>query len=154
MEITRQEPSEELARTTRRLLDTVPQWFAHSEENVMYVDAARRLPGYLATVEDEPVGIVLEARHFPASSEIFLLAVDAAHHRTGAGRALVAGLESALRADGCRFLQVKTLGPSHPDAGYARTRAFYAAVGFEPLEETDALWDHDQPCLFMIKYLG
>jgi len=44
---------------------------------------------------------------------------------------------------------VKTLGPSHPDAGYARTRHFYEKCGFLPLEETD-LWGDDNPCLFMV----
>lgn len=52
------------------------------------------------------------------------------------------------RADGVRRLQVKTLGPSHPDAGYARTRHFCEECGVLPLEEAD-LWGDDHPCLFM-----
>lgn len=49
------------------------------------------------------------------------------------------------------MLQVKTLGARHPDEGYARTRAFYRAVGFLPLEETDDLWPGN-PCLIMVKW--
>jgi len=60
--------------------------------------------------------------------------------------------ESELRGDGCQVLQVKTLGPSHPDSRYALTRAFYQAVGFIPLEETHDLWP-ENPCLLMIKAL-
>ena len=51
------------------------------------------------------------------------------------------------------FLQVKTLGPSRPDEGYERTREFYAAMGFTPLEEIHGLWDPGNPCLIMIKHL-
>ena len=60
--------------------------------------------------------------------------------------------ESDLIADHVEFLQVKTLGPSHPDPGYARTRQFYAGVGFQPLEEITGLWPGN-PCLIMIKTL-
>ncbi len=81
------------------------------------------------------------------------MAVDPAEHRHGAGRALVTALERDLIADGVRLLQVKTLGPSRPDAGYARTRKFYQAMGFEPVEEITGLWP-ENPCLIMVKPLG
>jgi len=45
---------------------------------------------------------------------------------------------------------VKTLAPSKPDVGYDKTRAFYLAYGFRPLEEF-RLWDADNPALQMIK---
>jgi hypothetical protein len=51
------------------------------------------------------------------------------------------------------MLQVKTLGPSHPDPFYRRTRAFYEAQGFVPLEETTAFWGEDNPTLVMVKSL-
>jgi GNAT superfamily N-acetyltransferase len=81
------------------------------------------------------------------------MAVDPGWHRRGAGRALVAALEADLIADGVRFLQVKTLGPSSPDPGYERTRQFYASAGFQPLEENAELW-FGNPCLIMIKVLS
>jgi hypothetical protein len=49
---------------------------------------------------------------------------------------------------------VKTLGPSHPDVHYARTRSFYEALGFIGLEETTAFWGEANPCLIMVKALG
>jgi ribosomal protein S18 acetylase RimI-like enzyme len=101
---------------------------------------------------DLPAGVLLTVRHFPRAAEIYLLAVDPAVHRRGAGRALVTALESDLGADDVEFLQVKTLGPSHPDPGYVRTRQFYASVGFQPLEEITGLWP-ENPCLIMIKTL-
>jgi len=51
------------------------------------------------------------------------------------------------------MLQVKTLGPNKPHAGYERTRQFYTTVGFWPLEETD-LWGPDNPCLILVTNLA
>ena len=50
------------------------------------------------------------------------------------------------------MLTVKTLGPSDPDECYARTRRFYSACGFLPLEEFDDLWP-GTACLLMAKSL-
>ena len=80
------------------------------------------------------------------------IAVHASHRNTGAGRALVEAAEHRLRADGCEFLEVHTVGPSYPHEGYAETRAFYRAVGFSPMHEFDGL-DWDGPTVVMIKAL-
>jgi GNAT superfamily N-acetyltransferase len=97
--------------------------------------------------------VLLTRRHFRQSAEIHLMAVQPHLHRQGVGRALVTALIADLIADGCQLLQVKTRGPSQPDAGYARTRQFYAALGFLPLEETTELWGPRDPCLMMVKVL-
>jgi len=135
----------------------LPGWFGIESSNVGYVAAARRLPAYLAwpadREESQPSGVLLAVRHYPCSAEIYLMAVDPARHRSGAGRALVQALEADLIADGVEFLQVKTQGPGRPDAGYAKTRLFYTGVGFQPLEEIDGLWP-GIPCLMMIKSLS
>jgi GNAT superfamily N-acetyltransferase len=145
--------------TVERLLHLLPTWFGIESSNAGYVRAARELPTYLAWpagddgTAAQPAGVLLAARHFPQSAEIHLLAVDPALHRKGIGRALVRALEADLTADGVEFLQVKTLGPSHPDSGYKLTRQFYLAMGFRPLEELHGLWDPGSPCLIMVKPL-
>jgi GNAT superfamily N-acetyltransferase len=145
--------------TVDRLLRSLPHWFGIPESNAEYVAAAHELPTYLARpvtrngVAADPVGVLLARRHFPQAGEIHLLAVDPSLHRKGVGRALVTALEADLVADGCVLLQVKTLGPSKPDAGYARTRQFYASLGFAPLEELD-LWGPENPSLIMVKALA
>ncbi len=65
---------------------------------------------------------------------------------------MLAAAEADLAAEGVRFLQVKTLGESRPDANYARTRQFYLACGFTPLEELTDLWPGN-PCLLLVKAL-
>lgn len=138
-----------------RLLRSLPDWFGIESSTAEYIRMAGELPAYLAWRQDaeHPAGALLAVRHFPNAAEIYLMAVDPAEHRSGAGRALVSALERDLVADGVRFLQVKTLGPSLADAGYALTREFYLAMGFEPLEEIADLWPGN-PCLIMVKTLG
>lgn len=136
--------------------------------NASYVESARHLPGYQAawpaTAESKavpgatpvgvaPVGVLLVKRHTPVAAEIHLMAVDRSYHRRGVGCALVARAGSDLAADGVELLQVKTLGPGHPDQAYASTRLFYQALGFLPLEEIPDLWPGN-PCLIMVKPLG
>jgi GNAT superfamily N-acetyltransferase len=124
------------------------------------VEAATMLPTYLAwpagpgrRADRRPVGVLLAERHFPAAAEIHLMAVERELRRRGVGRALVEALERDLIADGVKLLQVKTLGPSYPDAGYEQTRRFYESMGFEPLEEITGLWPGN-PCLIMVKVLA
>jgi GNAT superfamily N-acetyltransferase len=142
--------------TVERLLRMLPGWFGIESSVLEYVADARARPAYLAWPDGrqaaQPSGVLLATRHFPASAEIHLMAVDPAWHRRGAGRALVSALEADLIADGAEFLQVKTQGPARPDAGYEKTRQFYASVGFQPLEEIYDIWP-GLPCLIMIKSL-
>jgi GNAT superfamily N-acetyltransferase len=80
------------------------------------------------------------------------MVVDRDHHGQGVGAAMVQAVEEDARKRGVQLLEVKTLGASHPDEGYARTRLFYERAGFLALEETD-LWGEENPCLFMVKPL-
>jgi ribosomal protein S18 acetylase RimI-like enzyme len=139
-----------------RILGTVPEWFGIEASNAEYVAKARELPAYLAwpdRADAEPAGVLLAARHFPNAAEIYLLAVERGAHRGGAGRAMVKAFEADLIAESVEFLQVKTLGPSRADPNYERTRQFYLAMGFQPLEEIHGLWGQGNPCLIMIKRL-
>jgi GNAT superfamily N-acetyltransferase len=142
--------------TVERMLRMLPGWFGIESSVLEYVAASRALPAYLAWPDGgqaaQPSGVLLAVRHFPVSAEIYLMAVDPACHRRGAGRALVAALEADLIPQGVEFLQVKTQGPGRPDAGYEKTRQFYADAGFRPLEEIHGLWP-GIPCLIMIKSL-
>jgi ribosomal protein S18 acetylase RimI-like enzyme len=159
---------EQAPEVVEALLRTVPEWFGIEESNTAYVESARHLLTYLARPRApeeltqgaspgagpgaDPVGVLLATRHFPGAAEIYLMAVARSAHRRGAGRALVTALERDLVADGVSLLQVKTSGPSRDDAGYAKTRLFYEAMGFKPLEELHDLWPSN-PCLIMVKVL-
>jgi GNAT superfamily N-acetyltransferase len=140
------------AEAVERLLDALPDWFGIEESNRGYVESARTLPTVLACDGDRVLGALLWNQHFAESAEVHLMAVDPAYHRVGIGTALLRRAEDELRADGVRYLQVKTLGPSDPDEHYARTRHFYAARGFVPLEELLDVWP-ENPMLLLVKAL-
>ena len=135
-----------------RILKTLPEWFGREESNAEYIHDAERLETWTVTHPEthEVVGIMLIAQHYPVEAEIHLLAVDAAFHGYGIGTSLINTFEKEARNRGIRLIQVKTLGESFLNEPYQRTRNFYKAVGFLPLEETN-LWGEDTPCLIMVK---
>lgn len=101
---------------------------------------------------EDVLGVLLVDQRYPTSAEVHLLAVRRKHHRAGIGRTLLQRVEDDLRAQGVRLLSVKTFGPSASDPDFDRTRAFYTACGFHPVEEFPDLWV-DNPCLLMVKAL-
>ena len=101
---------------------------------------------------EDVLGVLLVDQRYPTSAEVHLLAVRRKHHRAGIGRTLLECVEDDLRAQGVRLLSVKTFGPSASDPDFDRTRAFYTACGFHPVEEFPDLWV-DNPCLLMVKAL-
>ena len=136
----------------RAILASVPEWFGIPEANASYVEAAGRMPSYLAVDGDEVIGVALLEEHFPGSRELHLIAVRRDRHRQGAGRALLAAIEDDLRAAGVSLLEVHTVGPSSDDAGYALTREFYLASGFVAMNELQRI-DWDGPTLILVKPL-
>ncbi len=146
-------PDSQVPDAARRLLASVPEWFGLPEANVDYIEAACTKETW--TVRDNGgtvIGLTLVDRHFPHVAELHLMVVDRDHHGHGVGTAMVRAIEHDARERGVQLLEVKTLGGSHPDPGYARTRHFYERAGFLPLEETN-LWGQANPCLFMVKPL-
>jgi len=143
----------QLPGAVAELLRDLPEWFGIEASVQGYVAAARTLPTYAAVVDGETVAVCLVRRHTVCAAEIELLAVRRDLHRSGVGRRLVDRVEADLIGRGVKLLQVKTFGPSGDSAEYARTRAFYEALGFLPLEERADIWGPDNPCLISVKPL-
>ncbi|MCC5948437.1 MAG: GNAT family N-acetyltransferase [Nitriliruptoraceae bacterium] len=137
------------------LLRALPEWFGIDEAITDYVRRSATLPTYTARMHGAPVGVLVLERHNDRVAEMFLLVVHPDRHRRGIGRTLVAVAERDLLAAGTAFVQVKTLGASHPSPEYAATRAFYEALGYQGIEEfaADELWPGN-PCLVMVKHLA
>jgi ribosomal protein S18 acetylase RimI-like enzyme len=152
-QISIQGPSLGTAGRCEPVLRALPQWFGIESANQHYLEAIQRFPTFLAHRSGTVIGFLTTRQHFPQSAEIYVTGVLPAFHRQGVGRALLQAAESHLSQQGVAYLQVKTLSASHPDAGYARTRAFYQAMGFQPLEEIKTLWDDANPALILIKKL-
>ncbi len=133
------------------ILRSLPDWFGIEEAIVHYADEINRLPTWLALDEAQVLGFVSVKQHNQHAAEIYVMGVRAEAHRRGIGRGLIAQAEAWCRMRGVEYLQVKTLGPSHSDTYYAKTRSFYEAMGFRALEEFKQIWDEHNPCLVMVK---
>jgi GNAT superfamily N-acetyltransferase len=135
------------------ILRALPAWFGIEAATQQYIHDTDILPTFLAMVEDKAVGFITIQQQTEYAAEVHVMGVRPEMHRQGVGRALMKTAETYLRELGIEYLQVKTLSASHPDPGYARTRAFYLAMEFRPLEEFPHLWGEENPCLQMVKAL-
>ncbi len=136
------------------LLRSLPAWFGIESAIRDYVSSVERMPMFVAFADGRAVGFVSLNPHNEFTGEVHVMAVHPEFHRSGVGRKLVEVSERYLRNLGHEFLTVKTLSPSRPDPNYEKTRRFYLAMGFRPVEEFKTLWGEANPCLLMIKGIG
>lgn len=136
------------------ILRALPQWFGMEQSIINYGVDMTHLPTFVAQLETEVIGFLTLKRHTAYAAEIWVMGVRPEHHRQGIGKALVAHAEHYLRQQNVEYLQVKTISAVDDSPNYAKTRAFYEAVGFRPLEELTELWSEENPCLQMIKWIG
>jgi GNAT superfamily N-acetyltransferase len=134
--------------------EALPGWFGIPEANRRYNDGvAEPDTAVLAALEGgEAAGLIALKLHFASNADIYWMGVMPRQHRAGIGRALISAAEDWARAAGCRSMSVETLSPAHPDPLYARTREFYAAMGFLPLFELSPYGPRN-PMLYMVKML-
>lgn len=136
------------------LIHHLPDWFGIEASNRAYIAALGRLPTFVVESDSGVTAFMALEETSPEAVEIHVMAVAPELHRSGIGRAMVSHGESWARSRGLSILHVKTLGPSYPDPYYARTRAFYRALGFRPLFETTALWGAENPSLILVKFIA
>lgn len=137
-------------RICRAILGDLPAWFGIPQSVDAYVAEVETLPMFGWFEGGEAVGFIALKRHNRFAAEAFVLGIKRAWHRRGIGRQLFAHARQFLAADGCLYLTVKTVAQDDPDAPYARTRRFYEAIGFVPVEIFPTLWSPANPCLLMI----
>jgi ribosomal protein S18 acetylase RimI-like enzyme len=136
-----------------RILRTLPDWFGIEASLKMYAENTNTLPTFVAQENGVAIGYLSLRQHFAYSWEIDSIGVENQARNQGLGRALLAAAEAWLITQDAIFLQVKTLSEKRPDAAYAQTREFYAAVGFERVEEFPTLWGERLPVLQLMKVL-
>jgi len=137
----------------KKTLNALPNWFGVPESITGYVASVTDKPFFAAFDTDMPVGFVSLAIHNKHTAEIHVMGILESHHRMGLGQKLVQICENYCRKQGMSFLTVKTLAETHPSESYKRTRLFYEAMGFKPLEIFPTFWDQSNPCLMMAKFI-
>jgi GNAT superfamily N-acetyltransferase len=135
-----------------RLTALIPEWFGLPDANLHYGNQAEVLRGYVASIGEEPKGLLLLKTHSPISAEVYWVGVDPAYHRSGIGRALIEAASDTARRDGAKFLFVATLHPSVNYEPYQRTRRFYEALGFQYVLE-EQFPDEQNPQGYYMKAL-
>lgn len=144
---------ERRADICRMILRALPDWFGIEESTLGYIEAVRELQFFAAEDRGTPVGFAAVKLHTACAAELYVTGILEAYHRRGIGGRLVDRCAAHCRSLGLMFLTVKTLDESARSEHYDRTRAFYLAQGFLPLEVFPTLWDPSNPCLLMVKPL-
>lgn len=141
--------NEEKAKICNIILRALPDWFGIESSIVDYLKDVKELPLVVAFHKDLPVGFIAIKQHNEYTSEIHVMGILPEYQRQKLGKKL---LEAVIPLCS-EYLTVKTLAASRENEHYARTRQFYVAMGFKPLEVFPELWGKDNPCLMMIKDL-
>ncbi|MBL7670770.1 MAG: GNAT family N-acetyltransferase [Bdellovibrionaceae bacterium] len=137
-----------------KILRSLPMWFGIESAIVDYIKDVQTMPMLIASTGSEIVGFVSLNKHNKKTAEIHVMAVLESYHRQKVGKALVEAAETYLEENQFKFLSVKTLSESRPNEEYDKTRNFYLAMGFSPVEEFKTLWGEHNPCLLLIKTLN
>ena len=151
--ITIQPPSINRGIVCEKILRSLPAWFGIEESIVKYVKDANTMPTIIVKDDDVVVGFLTIKKHFSETAEIHCMGILPQYHRKGIGKLLIKELENYLEDDELKILQVKTLSEDCDCSAYAKTRAFYKAVGFIPLEVFPTFWDKVNPCLVLVKQI-
>jgi ribosomal protein S18 acetylase RimI-like enzyme len=111
-----------------RLAAKLGEWFTADGVREIATDL-RYQPGFVAETDGQIVGFVVISV-YEAKGRISWLGVQQDRQRLGIGRRLVGAVVNRMAGDGIKEVFVDTLGDSVDYEPYARTRAFYRALGF------------------------
>ena len=145
-------PDEKLS-ICNNILRALPNWFGLESGIVSYVEQVQTMPFYVAFDKTDPIGFVAIKTHNPFTAEVCVMGILKEYHRQGIGKQLIEICEKYCQENKMEFLTVKTLDSSRESKSYEKTRLFYQAVGFKPLEMFPLFWDENNPCLFMAKHI-
>ena len=148
------EIAENKAQICDDILRSLPEWFGIEESLKNYIEETRSRPMFVSKEGETVTGFLTLTLHNEFTGEIHVMKIRKEYHRKGIGKALAEYAVAYLLKKKYEFLTVKTLSPSRECPEYEKTRKFYLALGFKPLEEFKTLWGKDNPCLFLVKSLS
>ena len=111
-----------------RLAGELDEWFNADGLREIATDLGYQ-PGFVAEIGGRIIGFAVISA-YEAKGRISWLGVQRDRQRMGVGRSLVGAVVSRMAGDGIKEVFVDTLGDSVDYEPYAKTRAFYRALGF------------------------
>ncbi|HLI07807.1 MAG TPA: GNAT family N-acetyltransferase [Ktedonobacteraceae bacterium] len=138
-----------------QIILSLPHHFGYESGRAACAQEVRTGKGWVVTLDGHVVGFLTVQDYFNTTAEITWMAVHAQHRGQGIGKRLIQRLRQEMKARGYRLLLVSTLASSYDEGptedGYARTRAFYQAVGFLPVREVPLYWgEGSDPALLLV----
>lgn len=147
--------SSEKCACTRKVLESLPEWFGIKEALDDYVVKAAEFPFWAALdTNNNCIGFFSAKTHYGHTGEIFVCGILPEYHHLGIGKLLYSKVEEYFIHRGCKYAIVETLSDIVDSKPYENTRRFYQSIGFEPLLTLTEMWDRGNFCLIMIKSLS
>lgn len=142
---------DEKSKVCDKILRSLPKWFGIESSIVDYVQDVATMETWASYSNNELCGFISINKHNTATAEIHVIGVIESFHKQGIGKLLIHEAEKYLAEQNFKYLTVKTLSELRADENYEKTRHFYLAMGFSPVEVFKTLWGEHNPCLLMIK---
>ena len=145
---------EDKISVVEKLVADLPDWFGKETTTAdveQSVGSFEKAPFFASYDGDEAIGFICLKVHTPNSAEIGMMGVMGSQHGKGIGKMLVLRCEDFCRENKIGFFIVKTIDESSGNDNYKGTRAFYKALGFEPIEVFPDFWGEGYPCLYSVK---
>lgn len=150
MNIVKVEDVELKKQISGKVLNKLPEWFGIPESTKEYIEESSVMNFWAAYDGEEPIGFIAIKINNKYTSEIYVVGIEEEYHRKGIGKRLFDEVYKWCKNENYEFLQVKTLDESRENVAYEKTRKFYKAIGFRPLECIPEIWGNNNPCLIMI----
>ncbi len=137
---------------TRKILESLPEWFGISEVREEYIEKSADNLFLTAYDKDNPVGFLYLYETGKDTVELYVMGILKAYHRKGIGKSLFESVKEKAIAKGYSFIQVKTVQMGKYDE-YDKTNQFYQSLGFKEFEVFPTLWDKWNPCQIYVMSL-
>ncbi len=139
---------------TLKIMNALPKWFSPPEDIKNKSIEHRDMLFFGVFDKSKVIGFIALKVHNKYTVSIYNLGVLEEYHGQGIGHNLLITAENYCKESGYKFITVKTLDSSIQYEPYERTRRFYFKNGFYPLEVFPLIWNLENPCLFLAKYIG
>ncbi|MBP3701901.1 MAG: GNAT family N-acetyltransferase [Lachnospiraceae bacterium] len=137
---------------TRRILESLPDWFGIPEAREEYIADSQGKTFFCALEEERPIGFLYLKETGKDTVELAVMGVLREYHRRGIGRKLFEEAKREASRQGYSFVQVKTVQMGRY-SNYDDTNKFYLSLGFKEFEVFPTLWDEWNPCQIYVMAL-